>query len=123
VGATGLIPALRTVTCDVAYHTNKEYKLLDSTTATVSRALLHATLFQVRAAADNRCAHAYTQYCDLAVAAQGIASLAVPAVIIHTVVHQTSKICKKVTNPMVKKWGPVVRQNPRRTPTTERVCL
>lgn len=77
--ATGVVDV---VCCDVGYHVHKEYHLPDTAPKNVARCAAHTTVFQL------------------------IASLALPAFIIHSGVHAAVKTCKKMGR--FTKWGPTV---------------
>ena len=68
--------------CDVGYHTHQEMHLAEDVPKSVPRCIVHNTVFQL------------------------IASLALPAFIIHAGVHQAVRGFKKIGR--FTKWGPTV---------------
>lgn len=75
--------AISYVLADISYSTYKEYERNPENWEKIGRVALHATLFQ------------------------GVASLLLPSLIIHTAVHQSHKHFKKIGR-VPGKWGPVV---------------
>ena len=73
---------LGAVVCDVGYHTHQEMHLAEDVPKSVPRCIVHNTVFQL------------------------IASLALPAFIIHAGVHQAVRGFKKMGR--FTKWGPTV---------------
>ena len=73
---------LGAVVCDVGYHTHQEMHLAEDVPKSVPRCVVHNTVFQL------------------------IASLALPAFIIHAGVHQAVRGFKKIGR--FTKWGPTV---------------
>jgi fission process protein 1 len=74
--------AIGYVCCDVGYHVYQETQLPETAPKSISRCVVHNTVFQL------------------------IASLALPAFIIHSGVHQAQRSFKKLGR--YTKWGPTV---------------